>query len=107
MKRSTRIAFIACAGAAALAYLTLGPADDPELLLQLVNAYRGTEQICSGKRVSALGPLAPAPALAKVDVSSASESLPEALKRAGYSAGEAQAIVVSGSKRAGATMTAL
>src|SRR5688572_22235407 len=107
MKRGTRIALVVGAGAAALAYLTLAPADRPETLLQLVNAYRSTEQTCSGKRMPAAGPLAPAAALAAVDVASAGASLPDALKRAGYSAGEAQAIILSGSKRASATMRVL
>ncbi|HYC44690.1 MAG TPA: CAP domain-containing protein [Burkholderiales bacterium] len=106
LKRSTRIALILGAGVAAYAAMTFLPADDPETLLQLVNAYRSAPGACAGKRVPPLGPLAPSPALAKADVGS-SQALPEALKRAGYSASEAQAIVLSGSRRAGATMAVL
>ena len=107
MNRSTRIALLIGAGAVGYGVLAYGPADDPQTLLQLINTYRSAPGTCGGKRATALGPLAPSPELAAADVAVTSKALPDALTRAGYSAGEMQAIVLSGSRRAGATMSVL
>ena len=107
MNRSTRIALFLGAGIAGYVWVAHGPGDDPRSLLELINAYRGAPGACEGKRVNPLGPLAPSPALAAAEITGTSKALPEALTRAGYSAGEMQAIVLSGSRRAGATMSVL
>lgn len=96
------------ASRALLAAITLlaigGCTQDTVPLIERVNAYRTAPQTCGGKATPALGPLAPAPALATVEIRSSQQSLNDALKRAGYSARRAQAIVISGPTTSGAAM---
>ena len=81
---------------AAVLVLAGGCSGDSDTLIERINAYRTTPQVCAGKSTRGIGPLAPAPTLARVQIASAQQSLQDALKQAGYTAAEAQAIVVSG-----------
>ena len=76
--------------------LTSSCTQDNVPLIERINAYRTVAHTCAGKPTAALGPLAPAAALAAVDISSPQQSLNDALKRAGYAAARAQAIVIAG-----------
>lgn len=80
----------------ALLMLAGGCAGDSDTLIERINAYRTAPQLCAGKSTRAIGPLAPAQTLARVQIASAQQSLQDALKQVGYAAAEAQAIVVSG-----------
>ena len=86
---------------------TAGCAPDTVPLIERINAYRTAPQTCAGKATSALGPLAPVPALDQVDIRSSQQSLTEELKRTGYSAARAQAIVISGPATSGSAMGVL
>jgi uncharacterized protein YkwD len=86
---------------------TAGCTRDTVPLIERINAYRTSPQTCEGKPTAALGPLAPAPVLAQVEIRSSQESLNEALRRAGYSASRAQAVVISGPGSSGAAMGVL
>jgi uncharacterized protein YkwD len=87
--------------------LTAACAGDSDSLVERINAYRTTPQTCAGKAVRPLGPFAPVPALARVQIASAQHSLQDALKLAGYQAAQAQAIVVSRRLTAAQTMLVL
>jgi uncharacterized protein YkwD len=87
--------------------LTAGCMRDDVPLIERINAYRTSPQTCHGKATAPLGPLAPAPALSQVEINSSQESLNAALKRAGYSAARAQAIVIAGPGSSGAAMGVL
>ena len=87
--------------------LSFSCAQDNVPLIERINAYRTAAQTCAGRPTAALGPLAPAPALAAVDISSPQQSLEDGLKRAGYAAGRAQAIVISGPSTSGSAMGVL
>ena len=88
----------------AAAVILAGCVSDNEPLIERINAYRTAPQTCAGKPTAALGPLAPAQALARVEIGSSEDSLNEALRRAGYTASRAQAIVISGPGSPGAAM---
>src|SRR5688572_9319333 len=92
--------------AATVLILTSGCARDDQPLIERINAYRTSSQTCAGRPTAALGPFAPAAALAQVDVAK-SGSLADALGRAGYAAARAQAIVITGPTSAGAAMSVL
>jgi uncharacterized protein YkwD len=79
-------------------------AQDNEPLIERINAYRSSPQKCQGKQTGAAGPLAPASSLDRVEIGSQREPLQDALKRAGYTASRAQAIVLSGPATAGSAM---
>jgi hypothetical protein len=87
--------------------LSFSCAQDNQSLIERINAYRTAVQTCAGKPTAALGPLAPAPALAVVDISSPQQSLNDALKRAAYAAARAQAIVLSGPGTSSSAMALL
>ena len=87
--------------------LTEGCISDTVPLIERINAYRTAPQTCAGKTTSALGPLAPVPALDQVDIRSPQQSLTDELKRTGYSAARAQAIVISGPGTSGSAMGVL
>lgn len=87
--------------------LSFSCAQDSVPLIERINAYRTAAQTCAGRPTAALGPLAPAPVLAAVDISSPQQSLEDALKRAGYAAARAQAIVISGPSTSSSAMAAL
>ena len=87
--------------------LTAGCASDNVPLIERINAYRTAPQTCAGKATSALGPLAPVAALDQVDIRSPQQSLTDELKRTGYSAARAQAIVISGPATSGSAMGVL
>ena len=101
-----RVARLRWSCAASLA-LIAGCAGDSDTLVERVNAYRTTPQTCMGKPARPLGPLAPVPALARVQIASARHSLQDALKLAGYQAAQAQAVVVSRRLTAAQTMSVL
>jgi hypothetical protein len=87
--------------------LTLSCTQDNVPLIERINTYRTSAQTCAGRPIAVLAPLAPAPALAAVDISSAQQSLEDALKRAGYAAARAQAIVISGPSTSESAMRVL
>ncbi len=89
------------------AIFTAGCAQDNQPLIERINAYRTAPQTCAGKATAALSPFAPHSALALVDIKSAQQSLSEALKRTGYAAARAQAIVISGPSSPGSAMGVL
>lgn len=91
----------------ATALLSVSCAPDNVPLIERINAYRTAPQTCGGKATAALGPLAPASTLASVDVGSPQQSLDDGLKRAGYAAARAQAIVISGPSTSSAAMGVL
>ena len=93
--------------AATALLLTTGCARDDQPLIERINAYRTSSQTCAGRPTAALGPLAPAPALAQVDAAASGQSLGDALGRAGYAAARAQAIVITGPKNPGSAMGVL
>lgn len=80
-----------------------GPAEE---LVALINAYRGAHQYCAGRTHAPAGPLAPDPQLARIPLARDADLL-GLLKKAGYRAARAQAIVVSGPRTAAAAMTLL
>ncbi|HEY0336426.1 MAG TPA: CAP domain-containing protein [Burkholderiales bacterium] len=92
---------------AATVILSFSCAQDNVPLIERINAYRTAPQTCAGKPSAALGPLAPASMLATVDISSPQQSLDDALRRAGYSAARAQAIVISGPSTSSSAMGVL
>ena len=69
---------------------------ETDKLVELINEYRSSPQRCEGRQSPAVGPLTPQPRLAHPDIASRLNALPDALKRAGYAAAQAQAIVASG-----------
>jgi len=87
MKRSLA-AFALLAGVAC--------AQDRAPLIERINAYRSAPQQCQGRHSAAVGPLAPAGSLDRVEIGSPQEPLQDALRRAGYTASRAQVIVLSG-----------
>src|SRR5688572_1080302 len=87
--------------------LTSGCTRDDQPLIERINAYRTSPQTCAGRPTAALGPFAPAAALAQVDVAKSEQSLADGLGRAGYAAARAQAIVITGPTTAGAAMSVL
>jgi uncharacterized protein YkwD len=89
--------------ASASAQARSGPAQE---LVALINAYRGAPQYCAGKTHAPVGPLAPDPQLAAIPLARDADLL-GLLKKAGYRAARAQAIVVSGPRNAPAAMTLL
>ena len=90
------------------ATLLLGAcSEDKTPLIDRVNAYRSAPGKCVGKPAQSAGPLAPSPALSRVELESAGTSLNDALKAVGYSAAHSQAIVLSGPSSAGAVMGVL
>lgn len=97
-------------GALLIAGLLIGqnlPASESAPLIELVNAYRTSEQTCQGRRLPAAGPLAPEPDLARIEIASRDDSLQHALRGVGYAAARAQVIVLSGPRSARAAMTLL
>lgn len=76
------------------------PADE---LIALINAYRGASQFCEGRTMPAASPLAPDAALASIPLTRDAD-LNALLKRSGYSASRAQAVVLSGPRSAKAAM---
>lgn len=72
-------------------------------LANLINAYRSSPQTCAGRQAAPAGPLAPDPALARVQMPPG-VPLQDALKDAGYQAARVQAITVSGPANPGAAM---
>lgn len=93
--------------AATALLLAAGCARDDQPLIERINAYRTSSQTCAGRPTAALGPFAPAAALAQVDVAKSGQSLADALGRADYAAARAQAIVITGPTSAGAAMSVL
>jgi uncharacterized protein YkwD len=81
--------------AGALASLTAGAAET-DRLVQLINEYRSSPQMCEGRQTAAVGALAAQPALARAELPSKADALQNTLKRAGYNAAQIQLIVVSG-----------
>lgn len=75
-------------------------------LAVLINDYRQAAQACEGRRSQPVGPLAPDPALERVQIASGTQ-LQRALKQAGYQAAQAQAIAVSGPVNAKSAMGAI
>jgi uncharacterized protein YkwD len=96
------LVLLACSAAFAAA-LRPKPADE---LVALINDYRSAHRFCDGKTVPAAGPLAPDPQLAGLRLDRDAD-LQALLKKAGYRAARAQAIVVSGPRDAQAAMTLL
>jgi hypothetical protein len=94
---------VICAAALLLSHAF---AQDGNELSRLINAYRGSPQICEGKETGAVQPLAVNPVLARV------QGLPGAplqkiLKEAGYAAARSESIMVSGPPEAAAAMAFL
>ena len=104
--RAAAVLAAALAGSGAFALPAPAHADARATLVELVNAYRAAPQDCEGRRTASLAPLAPHPALARVQVS-AGTFLDLALERAGYAAERADAISVSGPGDAQAAMDAI
>lgn len=75
-------------------------------LVRLVNDYRAEPQRCEGRRTEAVGPLAPAAALAEVRIPPGG-GLQGALKERGYLAARAQIVTLSGPADAQAAMALL
>src|SRR5687767_9183472 len=69
---------------------------ETDKLVELINEYRSSPQVCEGRQTPAVGPLSPQPRLVHPDIASKWDSLQDAVKRAGYTAARVQAIVVSG-----------
>jgi uncharacterized protein YkwD len=65
-------------------------------LVSLINARRAETRGCGGAREAAAGPLAPSPALARVDTAAVGGDLGKALIAAGYRASTATTVVVGG-----------
>jgi uncharacterized protein YkwD len=87
----------------ALAMLVVGTlasaaagAAETDKLVELINEYRRSPQMCEGKQTAPVGPLAPQPVLARAEIPSKGDALRNALKRSGYNAAQIQSIVVSG-----------
>jgi len=91
-----RTAARALVAAAMVAAPGLGLAAGEDELVSLINARRAETRGCSGAREGAAGPLAPSPALARVDAAAAGGDLGKALIAAGYRAATATTLVVSG-----------
>jgi uncharacterized protein YkwD len=81
--------------AGALASANAGGAETDKLV-ELINEYRSSPQVCDGRQTPALGPLAPQPVLSHREIASRLDSVQDALKRAGYAAAQVQAIVLTG-----------
>jgi uncharacterized protein YkwD len=81
--------------------------EDKVPLIERINAWRAASQTCGGQTMAARGPLAPSSALAAVDIGSPQQQLDQALKRAGYAASRAQAIVLAGPANSAAAMSVL
>lgn len=84
-----------------------GCAQEKTPLIDRINAFRSAPATCAGKSARGVAPLAPSVALSKVKLASADTVLADALKQVGYSAANAQAIVLSGPSSAGAAMSVL
>jgi len=88
------------AGAALAAAMVVVPAlslaAGEDELVSLINARRAETRGCNGAREAAAGPLAPSPALARVDTAAVGGDLGKALIAAGYRAATATTVVVSG-----------
>jgi uncharacterized protein YkwD len=91
-----------CTVAAALLSL-IGAAHADSALIAAINEFRAQPQSCEGSKAEPVGPLVPNAALSRVQFS-ASDPLQDALKRAGYHAARAQAVVVTGPGNASAAM---
>jgi len=74
-------------------------------LLGLINSYRGSAQMCQGKRWPAASPLGQDRRLAKVDVEAT--SVTTALKETGYAAAYAQVVTLQGPDNAESAMKLL
>lgn len=81
-------------------------ADEPEDLIGLINAFRDTDQACDGAKGAAVGPLAPADALAVAPTTSGAQ-LQRTLQASGYRPAKLQAVSISGPASAKAAMDAL
>jgi Cysteine-rich secretory protein family len=81
--------------------LAVGTAGAQEMgeLTALINDLRSASQSCEGKQMPPAGPLAPDPALARVQIEQG-DQLQHALKRAGYQAAQAQSLTVMGARNA-------
>ena len=78
----------------------------PQELTSLINAYRSADRFCAGKTMASAGPLAPQAELEAVPLRRGAD-LQQLLKRAGYRAALAQAIVLSGPRDASGAMSYL
>jgi uncharacterized protein YkwD len=81
-------------------------AQDRAPMVDLINAYRAAPGTCEGRQAVPVAPLAPEPALARVQVASGA-FLEQALERAGYPVARAEAIHVSGAANARSVMDAI
>jgi uncharacterized protein YkwD len=81
-------------------------AQDGESLVDLINDYRAEPGSCEGRPADRVAPLAPHPALARVQMAPGA-FLQQALERVGYPAAYAQAISISGPRDAFAAMEAI
>lgn len=99
---------LAAVAAACLALLIAVPAraQGADQLISLINAYRAAPGTCQGRQMHAVAPLAPHPALSRVQITTGT-FLQEALKRAGYASEHAEAIHVSGLADARSVMAAI
>jgi uncharacterized protein YkwD len=87
--------------------LAAQPAPKPASeLIALINAYRDSSRFCEGKTRPPAGPLAPDAALANIALSRGAD-LNALLKKSGYRAAHAQAIVLSGPRDAASAMSFL
>jgi len=100
---ATRNCWTRCGLAAAGLVSGIAFAQEGSALVDLINAYRSEPQSCQGKRIDAVGPLAPDAALARVKPG-AGGNLLEALKAQGYQAARVEAIRVSGPADAASAM---
>lgn len=92
--------------AAALFALTQAQAQPRDRLVDMINAYRAAPPACNGKPGEPLGPLAPQPALARVQVGTG-VFLEHALERIGYPVAQAEMIYLTGPQDANAVMEAI
>lgn len=81
-------------------------ADEAQVLIGLINALRDAEQACDGAKAEAVGPLAPADALAVAPATDGAQ-LQDALSKAGYRPAKLQAVSISGPTSAQVAMGAL
>ena len=91
---------------AATLLATSARAQDSAQLVTLINSYRGTAQVCDGKRSAVAGPLAPDHRLEGVETGSG-ERLQNDLKARGYPAANAYSMTLSGPANAAAAMKLL
>lgn len=80
---------------------------DPDKLVALINAWRTEPHQCDGRKLPAAGPLAPAAPLARAEIGRDPKGFLDALKRAGYTAAQAQTVSVSGPRSPEAAMAFL